>query len=61
MTKRIFLVDNITNIDLPNADKTAKGIIYLNDDVLPHYEYFERNNYQDTAEGLYLNSDDLYT
>ena len=36
MTKHIFLVDDNANINLPHTDKTAKRIVYLNDDVLPH-------------------------
>ena len=40
--------------------KAAKGTVYLDDDVLPHYTYFERNNNEVTAKGRYLNSDDSY-
>ena len=62
MPKRIFLVDNNDNIDTPHVSNTAKGIVYLDDNVLPHYKYFdEENNNEATAEGRYPDSDDPYT
>ena len=62
MPKRIFMVDNNDNIDTPHINKTAKGIVYLDDDVFLHYEYFdEENNNEARAEGQYLDSDDPYT
>ena len=62
MPKCIFLVDNNDNIDTPHVSNTAKGIVYLDDNVLPHYKYFdEENNNEATAEGRYLDSNDPYT
>ena len=44
MPKRIFLGDNNDNIDTPHVSNTAKGTVYLDNDVLPHYEYFDKDD-----------------
>lgn len=59
---RVFLVDNNYNVNLPPKSKVQKGVVYLDDDVLPHYEYFdEEENGDATNEGNYLGSDDSDT
>ena len=61
MPERVFLVDGNNNINPPCQGNMKKGIIYLDDDKLPHHEYFdEENNGEATTEGSYVGSDDPY-
>ena len=54
-------VDGNDNINPPPIGDINKGVVYIDDDVLPHYEYVDKGNSVTKTEGSYLGSKESNT
>ena len=51
-------VDGNDNVNPPPVGRINKGVICIDDDVQPYYEYFTEGNSIATNEGSYLGSEE---
>ena len=61
MSEHALPIDGNDNVNSPLVGKISKGVVYIDDDVLPNYEYFDEENNMATTEGSYLGSKESNT